>query len=424
MKHKVIKEEGYNLHIIKNNKFKKNIIKVIYKNKIVRDDIEKRRIIPNILVESNSIYNTRRLLNIKREELYNMQVSGNVSQSGNVISTSITGVFLSDKYAPNLFNDAVEFISNLIFNPKVVDNHFDDKAFKMSCELLKEDIDTLYENPGAYAAERVYELLGGNSPLGFPLYGSKENIDKLKNEDVYKYYLDMLENDKVDIFVAGDIDDSVIDVIKKYFKIKNKRKSVNFFIKHDKFTDEYKEVKEVKSYNQSKLIISFKLDDVTDFEKQYVMPIYSYILGGGPDSKLFQNVREKNSLCYNISSRYSMVTNILTIGSGINASDYEKALKIIKEQVDSMKNGEFDTRDIDKAKITYLSYFDEITDSLHGIIVDYNTVLDLKVDSLSTRKKKIQTVTKKDIMNVIPKIHPELVYLLEGSKENGKESSK
>ena len=423
MGHKVIKEEGYTLHIIKNNKFKKNVIKIIYKNKIVREDIEKRRIIPNILVESNSIYDTRRLLNIKREELYNMQVSGGVSQSGNVISTSITGVFLNDKYAPNLLNDAIEFISNLLFKPKVIDNHFDDKAFKMSCELLKEDIDTLYENPGAYAAERVYDILGGDTPLGYPLYGTKENIDKLTNEEVYKYYLDMLNNDKVDIYIAGDIDDSVVSIIKKYFKIKNKRKSVNFFIEHDKFSDEYREIKEVKPYNQSKLIISFKLDNLTDYEKQYVMPIYSYILGGGPDSKLFQNVREKNSLCYSISSRYSMVTNILSIGSGINASSYDKALKIIKEQIDSMKNGEFDSKDIDKAKITYLSYFDEITDSLHGIIVDYNTIVDLKIDSINTRKKEIQTVTKKDIMNVIPKIHPELVYLLEGSKEDGKEGS-
>ncbi len=424
MGHKVIKEEGYTLHIIKNNKFKKNIIKVIYKNKMTRDDIEIRRVIPNILVESNSIYDTRRLLNIKREELYNMQVSGSVFQSGNAISTSITGTFLNDKYAPNLLNDAIEFISNLIFKPKVIDNHFDDKAFKMSCELLKEDIDTLYENPGAYAFENVYRIMGENSPLGYPLYGTKENIDKLKNEDVYKYYLNMLDNDKVDIYVAGDIDDSVISVIKKYFKIKNKRKNTKHYITYDKFTDEYKEIKETKSYNQSKLIIGFKLDDLTDYEKQYVMPIYSYILGGGPDSKLFQNVREKNSLCYSISARYMSVSNVMLISSGINASDYEKALKIIKEQIKSMEKGEFNTKDIDKAKITYLSVYDEINDSLYSIVSDYISNTDLKTDLVNTRKKKIETVTKKDIMNVIPKIHPELVYLLEGSKEDGKESSK
>ena len=423
MRHKVIKEEGYTLHIIKTNKFKKNIIKVDYKTKLERDIIEKRRIIPNILVESNSIYDTRRLLNIKREELYNLQVYGSVSQSGNACITSITATFLNDKYAPNLLNDAIEFVSNLIYKPKVVDNHFDDKAFNMSRDLLKEEIDALYENPGSYAMEEVYKILGEGTVLSYPLYGTKEDIDKLNNNEVYKCYLDMLANDKVDIYIAGNIDDSVIDIIKKYFKIKNKRKNVKHYITFDKFTDEYKEYKETKSYSQSKLILGFKLEDLTDFEKFYVMPIYSYILGGAPDSKLFQNVREKNSLCYSISSRYLLVSNVMVITSGINATDYEKALKLIKEQIESMAKGEFDTKDIDKAKITYLSVYDEVYDSLYSIVNEYNSNNNLKIDLVNTRKKKIQTVTKKDIMNVIPKIHPELVYLLEGSKEDGKEST-
>lgn len=423
MGHKVIKEEGYTLHIIKNKKFKKNIIKINYKTKLNDEDIEKRKIIPNILVESNSIYDTRRLLNIKREELYNLQVFGGVTFSGNACVTSITATFLNDKYAPNLFNDAAEFVSNLMYKPKVVDNHFDDKAFKMSCDLLCEEVDEAYENPGAYAMEQVYKILGKGTSLEYPVYGRKEKIRGLKNNEVYQYYLDMLENDKVDIFVAGNIDDSVIDVIKKYFKIKNKRKDVKHYITFNEFNDEYKEYKETKEYNQSKLIIGYRLEELTSFEKQYVMPIYSFILGGGADSKLFQNVREKNSLCYNISSRYLIVSNILLITSGINASAYEKALKIIKEQVESMAKGEFDTKDIDKAKITYLSVFDEMNDSLFSILDDYNTNAYLKTDLVNTRKKKILEVTKKDILNVIPKIHPCLVYLLEGSKEDGKEST-
>ena len=423
MGHKVIKEEGYTLHIIKNKKFKKNIIKINYKTKFKEENIEKRKIIPNILVESNSVYNTRRLLNIKLEELYNLQVFGNVTFSGDACVTSITATFLNDKYAPNLFNDAVEFVSNLIYKPKVVDNHFDDKAFKMSCDLLCEELDEAYENPGVYAYEQVYKILGKGTSLEYPVYGRKEKIMNLKNEDVYKYYLDMLENDKVDIFIAGNIDDSVISVIKKYFKINNKRKDVKHYITFNEFNDEYKEYRETKDYNQSKLIIGFRLEELTSFEKQYVMPIYTYILGGGPDSKLFQNVREKNSLCYDISSRYLLVSNIMLITSGINASSYEKALKIIKAQVDSMAKGEFDNKDIDKAKITYLSVFDEVNDSLYSILNDYNTNAYLKTDLVNTRKKKILEVTKKDIINITSKIHPCLVYLLEGSKEDGKENS-
>ena len=148
------------------------------------------------------------------------------------------------------------------------------------------------------------------------------------------------------------------------------------------------------------------------------MPIYTYILGGGPDSRLFKNVREKNSLCYSISSTYKLISNIMVISSGINASDYKKAFKLIKEQVEKMNNGEFDIKDINNAKITYLSAYEESDDSIYSILNSYVSREYLGLDLNNIRKKKIKKVTKKDILNVIPKIHPEIVYLLKGGKEN------
>ncbi|MBR1377122.1 MAG: insulinase family protein [Bacilli bacterium] len=424
MKYTKIKEEAYNLHIIKTNKFKKNVIKVNFKNRVVKENIVKRRLIPNILSDSNAIYPTIRLLNIKTEELYNLMISGNVTQSGNSIITSFTATFLNDKYAPGLLKDAVSFVSNIIFNPIVIDNHFDDKAFKHSCELLKEEIELYNENPGSYALEETLKELGPNTPLAYPIYGTVKEIDSTLNTDVYKYYLDMINTDAVDIFIIGDIDDSVKDIIKEAFKnLKHKRVNTKHYIEHKEFNDEYREIKKVKPYNQSKLIIGYKLGDLTDYEKEYVLPIYSYILGGGPDSRLFSNVREKNSLCYSISSSVRIVSNIMLITSGINASSYKKALKLIKEEVDNMAKGNFNNKDIEKAKITYLSAYEEVNDSIYSILNDYNTHEYLKTDLVNIRKKKIVEVTKKDIMKVIPKIHPEIVYLLEGSKDDGKENS-
>lgn len=419
MEYKKIEKEAYNLHIIKTDKFKKNVIKINLKNKVIRNDIVKRKIIPNILAESNSVYNTKRLLNIKTEELYNLNVSGDVTYSGNVYVTSLEATFLSEKYAKGLFEDTVKFVTDILFKPLVKNNHFDDKAFKMACDYLKEEIELEKENPGSYAMEKVYKEIAPKTVLAYPSFGTKNDINKLKNEEVYDYYLKMLDEDLVDIFVIGDINNAE-EIIDKYFNVLKPRKdSIEHIIEHNEFTNQYREVKETKPYNQSKLIIGYKVDKLTKYEKQYVMPIYTYILGGGPDSKLFKNVREKNSLCYSISCSFRGISNLMFITSGIDAKSYRKALKLIKEEFNNMAKGKFDNTDIEKAKITYTSAFEEVNDSVYSILNSYIAREYVGTDLVDIRKKKILDVTKKDIMKLIPKIHPELVYLLEGSKEDG-----
>ena len=418
MKYKKIKEEAYNLHIIETKKFKNTVIKVIFKNENIKENIVKRRLISNILLESNNLYKTKRLLNIKTEELYNLSCDAGVTPSGKSVLNTFDAVFLSDTYAPGLFEEAVSFISNIIFNPKVIKNKFDDKAFIHSCEVLKEEIDLYNENPSNYASSKLYQHMLPEAPIAFPRYGTKKEIDSIKNEDLYNYYLDMLNNDFVDIFVIGNIPSNVKSIVKKSFKLKGKRSNTKHYIKHTSFSSKYLEIEETKNYNQSTLLLGYKIEDLTIFEKDYVMPIYTYILGGGPDSRLFKNVREKNSLCYSISSTYKLISNIMVISSGINASDYKKAFKLIKEQVEKMNNGEFDIKDINNAKITYLSAYEESDDSIYSILNSYVSREYLGLDLNNIRKKKIKKVTKKDILNVIPKIHPEIVYLLKGGKEN------
>lgn len=414
--------ESYNLHIIKTNKFKKMIIKVNFKAPIEKEKIVLRRLVPNILLESNAKYNTKRLLNIKTEELYNLSGGSRVVNSGNSIVTSFTQTALSEKYAKGLFHDTVEFVSNIIFNPIIVDNHFNEEAFKHSRDILKEEMELLNENPMAYANEEAMKEIGKGTPIAYPLYGTEKELNFVKNKDVYRCYLDMINNDKIDIFLIGDIPENASKIVKEYFRFNGLREDSNHYINHKEFSEEYREIKKTKPYNQSTLIIGYKVDNLTNFEKQYVMPIYSYILGGGPDSRLFKNVREKNSLCYSIGSSYRLISNLFIISSGINASDYNKALKLIKEEVRKMANGEFNKNDIEKAKITFLSAYDEVPDSIYSILNDYINHEYLQTDLVMKRKEEIIKVTKEDIMNVIPKIHPEIVYLLEGSKEYEKEN--
>ena len=406
----------YNLHIIKTDKFKRNVIKINFKNKLDKESIPKRRLIPNILFLSNKIYPGKRLLNIEMENLYNLEISGTTTYSGSTYITSFEATFLGEKYVSGLFEDALKFITDIIFKPDIKNNSFDESSFKKSCVSLKEAIDNLLDDPYSYAMEEVYKNIDSNGILSYPIYGTKKQIDKLTSSDIYNYYLDMLDNDTIDIFIIGDINPDT-KLIDKYFNhLKPRKNTIDHYVEYNNFNTKYKEIKTTKNYNQSKLILAYKTTSLTPFEKKYVMPIYTYILGGGPDSKLFKTVREKNSLCYSISCNFKAVENLMFIKSGIDSGNYNKAVKLIKEEISNMENGNFTTKDIDKAKITYLSAFDEASDSIYSILNDYIAREYLNTDLIDIKKEEIEKVTKKDIMAIIPKIHPELIYLLEGSK--------
>ena len=158
---------------------------------------------------------------------------------------------------------------------------------------------------------------------------------------------------------------------------------------------------------------------MTDFELRYVLNVYSYILGGGPDSKLFKTVREKNSLCYSISSVGQPLNSILTIRAGIDKKDFKKAISLIKREVYNMKKGNFSDDDIIKAKITYINSLKELEDNPESLLSLYAGIEYLKSDTLEDRFTKINRVTKEDVIKLSSKIHLDTIYLLEG--ENNEE---
>jgi predicted Zn-dependent peptidase len=164
--------------------------------------------------------------------------------------------------------------------------------------------------------------------------------------------------------------------------------------------------------------MGFKSKPLTLFEREYVTNVYSYILGGGADSKLFKNVREKNSLCYSIRSSFVSIISTMAIAAGINADKYNKATRIIKEEVKKMEKGEFDESDIEKAKVTYLASFKQLEDSPNSIINLYVTNQYLGYDMLDERKKNIKKVNRQMIINLAKKVQLDTIFFLEGGKNN------
>lgn len=141
--------------------------------------------------------------------------------------------------------------------------------------------------------------------------------------------------------------------------------------------------------------------------------IYNSILGGSANSKLFQNVREKASLAYTASSSYYRLKNNIFINCGIEIENYEKALEIIKKQIEDMKNGDFTDEEIENAKKGIIAAIKTIDDEQDTeITYFFGQELSNVKNSLEEYIKKIQSVNRESILNIANKVSINTIYFL------------
>ena len=135
--------------------------------------------------------------------------------------------------------------------------------------------------------------------------------------------------------------------------------------------------------------------------------------GGTANSKLFQNVREKESLAYTASSSYIKAKNNIFIKCGIEIANYEKAVNIIKEQLEDMKNGKFENQDIEDAKRSIIATVKTITEEQDTEITYYfgQEISNIKY-TLEEYVEQINKVTKEQIQELAKKIKVNTIYFL------------
>lgn len=413
--------KSYNLHCIKDNKFKETKVVINFKRKVKKDEITIRNVLSKVLLESSHNYPTSRLMAIETEELYNLLLSSSSYLSGNYSIISFQASFLNDNYVEDkLFLKAIDFMMEVITNPDVEDNKFNSKSYKLVIDSLEEEMRSLKDNPGRYGMMRFFEEIGKDSVASYNAIGYLEDLKKINEEKLYSYYESVLKSDMVDIFVISPKDpDEVKQIFSDKLKLNIlKKKSDSHYVSYNGYRSRNKIVHEKADFQQSKLYIGCKFDKLTDFELNYVSTIYSYILGGGPSSKLFTVVREQNSLCYSISSSFKRIYGYLVVVAGINAKDFKKCLRLTKKQIKDMANGNFSDDKIDEAIITYLNSFKEIKDSPSGLLNTYVSHEYLDIDLIDEREKQIRKVTKDMVIKFARKVHVDTVYVLEGSDED------
>ncbi len=409
---------GFNLHVIKTNRFKTISYNINIRFEDEKDTERYMGMLSRLLIQTSSHFDSLRDINVFCASIYDPSYNIRILSSGAQDILTLSASFANEKYTEIGMNEAnFKFLTSFIFEPKIIDNGFDREVFEIQKEKLLEYYRTMKDRPQDYASGRLSEEMKTRKYDVMKLNEFIQSIESLTAEELYDFYKKIMKEGTLDIFVCGDVNPTKIkNIFSKLIKFKGSKKKINHLIKQDSYNKKEKIIIEPSLNTQSNLVIGCKLMDLTDFERKYVFVLYSWILGGGMNSLLTQTVRERNSLCYYIYATRQNLFETMKIYAGINGSDFEKTYDLVKKEMKNMEEGNFPLELFEGVKEIYYNSLIKIEDTQSEVTGNYTSELFIHNDRIDVRKKQMEKVTKEDVMNLAKKVHIDTVYLLKGER--------
>ena len=404
------------LTLIKESKFKSNLVSVYIQRVLDKNEVTKNALLPMIITSGSEKYQSTTEISDELDYLYGSSMGADISKRGERQVLSFKIISTNERYLDEkIFKNVIEFLNEIINKPLVVDGGFSKEYLDIEKQNLKDKIQSKINDKGRYALDRCLEEMCKDEPYSIDEYGYEEDIDKIDGKSLYNHYLDILKTSPIDIVVEGDFDEKEVEeIISNNFKFK--RDNI-IDIPRAQFRKEVKEVKVIEESMdiiQGKLVMAYRANvDYKENDKYYPLVVASNILGGGPHSKMFVNIREKESLCYYIYSSVEKYKSIMFVSSGIEFKNYDKTVELVKEQLKSVQEGHISEDEINNSKMALVNSMKSIKDSIGGKS-DFHFAQAIGGTNMTIEEMiyQIEKVTIDEIIEATKNIELDTVYFL------------
>ncbi len=415
---KIHEKNGIAFFHIHSNKFKTVRLDIFLVQSLDNGKTSRNALIPYILKRGSRSYPTQQELSLRLEELYGAGLEVAIHKKGENQLIHLSSNFVSDQFTANetsLFDETGSLMLEVLTGPVLDDvGLFRRDYFEQEKENLIQRIKSRVNDKMHYAMKRCMEEMCKGEPFAIYEDGDEQNVKTLSREALQEGYCELLEQSPVYVYVSGNVrDDDLYKFIHKFDSLK--RNEVNSLKRPliIKETNEVRRVEEPMDVSQGKLCLGFRTQIEASSPDYYPLAIYNGVLGGGVHSKLFQNVREKESLAYSAFSRLEKFKGLLVICSGIDISQREKAEKIIMEQLKAIQEGSVSDMEMEATKKSLDTGLESMQDSQGGVVDFYlSQHLSDSCEGIETFLEKLTAVNKQDVIKVSRNINPDTVYFL------------
>jgi len=410
-------ENKFNTHHLATDKFKTNLIQIYFMLPLENEkEAAMNALIPSILERGSQNYQDNRLIKTELENLYGSNMGSNILKRGEnqILRFSLEMVnekFLTHK--SNLTENAFELLNDVIFNPLLEAGKFKQNYFEQEKEILKQDILSLINDKYSFTVENCLQKMCRDEKYRIYKMGSVSALAEITNRELFDHYQKIINEAKRSLFLIGNFKSAFVD--KAMTKTKLSAGSDIFdenteVVYQDKEIDFYEQLLKV---NQARLSIGFRTGITRKQPDYYSLLVFNSLIGGSTHSRLFQEIREKRSLAYYVSSSIETTKGLLLINSGINAENHEKVIELVKQEIAAVAAGDFSEEEFMRSKKSIINHLKQDLDSNKSLSAHFLlSLVNNKKESINQTINGVEAVSREDIISVAKKLKMDTIYLL------------
>ncbi|WP_098746949.1 pitrilysin family protein [Paenibacillus sp. EZ-K15] len=413
---------GIRIHVLPTNRFKTFAISLYAGSPLAEETVTSTALTPFVLRRGTVSYPETRAFREQLEQLYGAGFGFDVYKRGDYQIVHFRMDTINDSFVKSpesLLRSSFAFLGEAFTQPVLENGAFRKSYVQTERDTVRKKLESIVNDKIRYAAERCIEVMCKNEPYRLHPLGERKDLDGITPEGLYESYQNWLNESVLDLYVVGDTSlDEVKKLVEEHFKL-NRTRSKDYVPSTTRtVASETQTVVEKLDINQGKLNMGLR-STITYGDDEYAAALmYNGILGSYPHSKLFVNVREKESLAYYASSRYDGHKGIATIQSGIEVQNFEKAVQIIRQQLDDMAKGAITDIEMTQTKAMIRNVIKEMQDSAFEMIAyDFNRTLSGRERTPDELLQQVEGITADDVKQAAAAFSLDTIYFLKGQKE-------
>ncbi len=415
-----LEEGGFRFHFVPTDKFKTITFVLKIKAPLLRETVTKRSLLSLLLKQGTKRYPSEKALREQLDMLYGASLYTTTMKKGNDHILHLQLDVANERFIEGenkLTEEALQLFYDLLFEPNLEGDSFPSEVVEQEKKRLTSIIESVYDHKIYYANQRLLDEMYKDEPFSLHKDGYVEDLEGLDGAVMYQYYRELLKEDEMDLYILGDFSlDSLKEQVRTLFTREKKHiEAREPMLSSTPKQIEPKEIVETDRINQAKLHIGYRTNIIYKDDEYPALQVFNGLFGAFPNSRLFLNVREKNSLAYYVSSYVESHIGFLLVLSGIDAKDYEKANTIIQEELGDIRKGNITEEELENSKRLIINQVKETLDSPNGTIeLLYQQVIGGKQEGFDDLFAKVNRVTKEEVVEVSKQITLDTLYLLRG----------
>ena len=345
-------------------KFKTSLLSAQFITPLEQETASAYALLPSLLRRGTVSCPDMGSLSKALDRLYGARIDGSVRKMGEAQCLGFAASHIDDRFAPGgerLLEPVAALLGELICDPVTEGGRFVSDYFESEKVNLIDAIRSILNDKRAYADRRLLQELCAGEAYSISRLGDQAAAEKLQAPKLYAQYRKLISTARLELFYCGSAERERVEQALRaaLASLPRERAAELPPIEPHAPRQEPQIITESLDVTQGKLGMGFSCGS----EDRYALLLGNTLFGGSSNSKLFLNVREKLSLCYYASSTYHRRKKLITVSSGIEFENYQKAHDEILAQLEAVQKGDLEDWELEAARSTLLNAYASMGDS-------------------------------------------------------------